>query len=517
MAGFESLLAGRTLCDRYRIDALIGRGGMGVVYRATDLRLGREVAVKVITHAGGAPRAELRARFQREARAAARIHHPNVVTIHDFGTDAELDLDFLVMGLLRGEDLATRMAREAPLPADEALVILRGAARGVAAGHRAGMVHRDVKPGNLFLCDGGDEGETQVRVLDFGIVQLAAADDDTVTHYTRAGGAPLSPAYAAPEQLRGEGCLGPPCDVYALGAIAYELLSGRRPFADAAGRATGDPLPSAAGLGVPEGVAEVILRTLAHDPADRFPHAGALLAAIHAALAGETGFLPPRRVVAPVPAAADVTRLAPAAVPAAATEMATARLLPCPECERPVSPRALACPGCGSPLAAAAAAPVRGRGRRVAAFAGGFAATAAAVAAAFFLLPPPETPASTVRTIRDLPAVVVAVPEKPRVAEWVVDDVSTDGGCGSLFDACIRVRCTIANTGEAAGMAKVTAHLVGTEDLRRTEAVRLSPGQREQLTFHFREVEYGESYDRATCTPRDLAEGDRPSPPDPPV
>ncbi|MDQ3555170.1 MAG: serine/threonine protein kinase, partial [Gemmatimonadota bacterium] len=166
MPGFEGLLAGRVLVDRYRVEEVIGRGGMGAVYRAKDERLGRAVAVKVITVTGGADpaaRDRIRARFRHEAASAARLpHHPNVVPVYDYGTDPTLGLDFLVMELLRGEDLASRLGTAGPPPLPAALHILQGAARGVAVGHRAGLIHRDVKPGNIFLVRDGDEDAVQV-------------------------------------------------------------------------------------------------------------------------------------------------------------------------------------------------------------------------------------------------------------------------------------------------------------------------------------------------------------------
>ena len=204
MSGIEALLAGHTLADRYRIETVIGRGGMGAVYRALDERLEREVAVKVITVAvrDDQAREQLRARFHREAKIAARLEHPNVVTVYDFGTDAKLGLDFLVMELLGGEDLAECLARRGPPPLARSLTILREAARGVGAGHRVGLVHRDVKPGNIFLGEGEHAEGLRVKVLDFGIAKIAA-DTETMTQLTRAGEGFFSPAYASPEQLRG--------------------------------------------------------------------------------------------------------------------------------------------------------------------------------------------------------------------------------------------------------------------------------------------------------------------------
>jgi eukaryotic-like serine/threonine-protein kinase len=236
MSGIEALLTGRVIGGRYRIEEVIGRGGMGAVYRATDERLGRPVAVKVITISGGLDtdaREKLRARFRQEANAVARLpHHPNVVPVYDYGTDETLGLDYLVMELLRGQDLASLLARTGPPPIPTALTILLGAARGVAVGHRARLIHRDVKPGNVFLAPSEDGDATMVRVLDFGIAKVMT-DDDSGTQLTHDGRAPLSPAYASPEQLRGEDRLTPASDVFSLGALGYQLLVGERPFTDA--------------------------------------------------------------------------------------------------------------------------------------------------------------------------------------------------------------------------------------------------------------------------------------------
>ena len=293
MAGIEALLRGRVLVERYRIEEVIGRGGMGAVYRATDERLGRPVAVKVITAAtAGDPelRERVRARFRHEAAAAARLpHHPNVVPVYDYGTDPELGLDFIVMELLRGEDLATRLQKHGPPPLATSLRILREAARGVAVGHRLGVIHRDVKPGNVFLVEGHDGDEMQVRVLDFGIAKVMA-DEDTQTALTQDGRAPLSPAYASPEQLAGEARLTPASDVFSLGALGFQLLTGEKPFTEAdrnrmaVGVAVPVPSLRARNPAVPAEVEAVVRRALAPDPAERFPHAGAFADAVDAVL-----------------------------------------------------------------------------------------------------------------------------------------------------------------------------------------------------------------------------------------
>ena len=292
MAGIEALLRGRVLNERYRIEEVIGRGGMGAVYRATDERLGRAVAVKVITaNTGGDAelRERVRARFHREAQAAGNLpHHPNVVPVYDYGTDAELGLDFIVMELLRGEDLASRLQRTGPPPLGEALTILRDAARGINVGHRQKLIHRDVKPGNIFLVEEA-HGERQVRVLDFGIAK-AMADEDTQTALTQDGRAPLSPAYASPEQLAGEARLTPASDVFGLGAVAFQLVTGEKPFteADRNRMAVGMevPVPSvrARNAAVPAPVEMVVRRALAYRPEDRFATAGAFADAIDVVL-----------------------------------------------------------------------------------------------------------------------------------------------------------------------------------------------------------------------------------------
>jgi len=290
MAGIEALLRGRVLADRYRIEEVIGRGGMGAVYRAADERLGRNVAVKVITATAADPEARerVRARFIREARAAARLpHHPNVVPVYDYGTDAETGLDYIVMELLRGEDLASRLQRAGAPPMETALRILEQAARGVNVGHRMQVIHRDVKPGNIFLLDDGDADDVQVRVLDFGIAKVMA-EEDTETALTHDGRAPLSPAYASPEQLRGEAHLTPASDVFALGAVGYQLLTGAKPYteADRNRMAIGQAVPTlsirARNPAVPAEVEAVIGQALAHDAAARFPNGGAFADAVSA-------------------------------------------------------------------------------------------------------------------------------------------------------------------------------------------------------------------------------------------
>jgi serine/threonine protein kinase len=312
MQGFEGLLAGHQLAGRYHIEKVIGRGGFAAVYSGTDERLGRTVAVKVMTLTPSKPalQEEVRKRFHREAKAIARLHHPNVVTVFDFGTDPVLGLDFLVMELLRGEDLSTRLARPDPIPLDFALRILRDATLGVNEGHQAGLIHRDVKPGNVFLVQGDQPDYVRVCVLDFGIARLVG---DEATQLTHSGGIALSPAYASPEQIRGEREVTPASDVFSLGAIGYELLARERPFAGnrlLQPVGPGEPIPLwERDPDLPRPVAEVIHRALAAEPEDRYPDAGAMAEALAQALSEpETRgvVVPP----APVPAADESVTLA---------------------------------------------------------------------------------------------------------------------------------------------------------------------------------------------------------------
>lgn len=283
--GLEGLMVGRTLAGRYEVVDAIARGGMSVVYRGLDKTLGREVGVKVVSLAAASDTAlaNFRERFRREAASAARIQHPNVVQIFDYGTDPELELDFIVMELLRGRDLKEAMI-ERPLTRPEALRILVDAARGVAAGHRAGIVHRDVKPANVFLI-GDDEIDT-VKILDFGIAK--PLDDDPELGLTTIGSLPHSPAYASPEQLDMSAPVTASSDVYQLGLIGFEMLAGQRPFDEeerAAVRAGEDvPLPVTDGWrDLPPRLREVIQRALRPRPADRYPDAATFAEALTAA------------------------------------------------------------------------------------------------------------------------------------------------------------------------------------------------------------------------------------------
>lgn len=213
-------LLGQELAGRYRLDALIGAGGMATVYRAHDTRLDRDVAVKLLsTHLAADP--VLAERFQREARALAAFTHPAIVAVYDVGEEG--GDPFFVMELVEGETLADRLSQAGPLPPDEAVAILTSVAQGLGALHARGFIHRDVKPHNILLAAGQVPG-AGARLADFGLVRGEAQRD-----LTAPGTAIGTMAYLAPEILAGEPAT-PAADVYALAAVAYETLTGRPPF-----------------------------------------------------------------------------------------------------------------------------------------------------------------------------------------------------------------------------------------------------------------------------------------------
>ncbi len=258
----------------YRLERLLGRGGMGEVWAAWDERLERRVAVKRIA----APRrgvAEVRARFWREARALAALDHPGVVRVHDMGEEADGSL-FMAMELVEGTSLED--ALEAPWTTRDAKRVLLDVARALGAAHAAGLTHRDVKPSNVLL-----EAAGRARVVDFGLARRADADEERVT----ADGAVVgTPAWMAPEQVRGEP-VGPPADVFAVGVLAYRLLTGVHPFARET--TAGTVAAISAGLrrplgeaapGLPSPWVAVVERCLAPHPQDRWGDGDALAAAV---------------------------------------------------------------------------------------------------------------------------------------------------------------------------------------------------------------------------------------------
>jgi eukaryotic-like serine/threonine-protein kinase len=277
---FERMLTrDRVLSGRYRVGTEIGHGGMATVYLGTDAVLGRTVAVKVL-HPEHASDPSFVDRFRREARAAARLNHPNVVSVFDTGSDR--DVHFIVMERIRGRTLAQVVAEEGPLPPHRAAAIARSVAEALAFAHANGLVHRDVKPANVMLADDG-----RVKVMDFGIARVTSAATLTQTA-TVLGTA----AYLSPEQAQGLRVDGR-SDVYALGVVLYEMLTGRAPFVAASPVAVAfqhvreePPPPSRIRRGIPPGLEAVVVRALAKDPDDRFAGADRMAAALAPFAAG---------------------------------------------------------------------------------------------------------------------------------------------------------------------------------------------------------------------------------------
>jgi serine/threonine-protein kinase len=217
----------RLLTSRYRLERRLGRGGMGTVYKTTDLSLERPVAVKLIRDELVTSR-DAAERFRREAKAAASFAHPNLVTVHDFGVDSETRV-FLVMELLEGSTLRERLNQQKKLATRPILQILGGVCAGLQAAHENGLVHRDLKPENIFLVQSGQE--EVAKILDFGLAKflVARTESDAATVDTLTGVLVGTPQYMSPDQLNGE-VASPAWDIWALAVIAYEMLTGTYPF-----------------------------------------------------------------------------------------------------------------------------------------------------------------------------------------------------------------------------------------------------------------------------------------------
>jgi serine/threonine-protein kinase len=279
--GRRTLQRGALLDGRYRVERVIGRGGMAVVYEATHVDLGR-VAVKVLL-AELCDSEVVRGRFAREARAAVKLEGQHVARVLDIGTLPESGAPYLVMEYLHGQDLRRELSRRGPLPVAVAVDWVLQACAGLAEAHRHGLVHRDLKPSNLFLAVGAD-GQERIKVLDFGIAKANSADelDLGLTHTGDVFG---SPRYMSPEQLRASAHVDARSDVWALGVVLFELLSGQPPFAGAtppevhvevlAGSAPRLPRDD-----VPEGLHAVVARCLEKEPARRFAGVMALARAL---------------------------------------------------------------------------------------------------------------------------------------------------------------------------------------------------------------------------------------------
>ena len=258
-------MVGEVLGDRYELEELVGAGGMSSVFRAHDRLLDRKVALKVL-HQQYADDPEYVERFRREARAVATLSHPNVVTVIDRGD--EDGRQFIVFEYVDGENLKRLLEREGPLPVERALELAMQVARGLSFAHQEGLVHRDVKPQNVLL-----NGDGRAKVTDFGIARSL----DVQQGVTRTGTVLGTSDYIAPEQAQGQ-AVDEQSDVYSLGVVLYELLTGKVPFPGenfvaVAMRHINEPPPSvrASRPEVPPRVDAAVQRAMAKSPADRFP------------------------------------------------------------------------------------------------------------------------------------------------------------------------------------------------------------------------------------------------------
>ena len=274
-------MADDLFADRYELAERLGVGGMSTVVRAFDRRLERDVAVKLLAEHLAADSAFV-ARFRREALAAARLVHPNVVQVFDFGLDEATHRNFIVMEFVDGQSCAEILREQGTLGPGEAVEILAQSCRGLDYAHRNGVVHRDVKPGNLLR-----NQDRMVKLADFGIAKAAEQSD-----ITKVGSVLGTAAYLSPEQARGEPA-GPASDLYALGVVAYQLMAGRLPYdaaslTDLARLQESGPPPRLDELEpeVPPTLAAAVARALHRDPEARYADAAEMETALRDGLRG---------------------------------------------------------------------------------------------------------------------------------------------------------------------------------------------------------------------------------------
>ena len=306
----KRMMIGRVLAGRYRLLELLGEGGMAHVFRAHDELLDRPVAIKVLRAGFGADR-DFVARFRQEARSVASLHHPNIATVYDTGTDV---VDYIVMQLVDGEDLERMIRRLGRVPVHTAARIVVEVSRALQAAHERGIIHRDVKPANILI-----DRDGEVRVVDFGIARAANA-----IGVTTAGMMLGSVHYVSPEQVLGEEVTAA-SDVFSLGVVLYEAITGQRPFEGptpasvALERLHVRPAPPSSVVRyLPAGLDPLVMRALERDRAARYPSAGDFGAALEAWRIGSLGGVRRRGAVA---------RERRGAVPVAAAVSAAARPL----------------------------------------------------------------------------------------------------------------------------------------------------------------------------------------------
>jgi eukaryotic-like serine/threonine-protein kinase len=291
------LRPGQIVGGQYRVDHLVARGGMAAVWAGTNQHTGKQVALKVIL-LSLANKGEAQSLFRSEALAASRVNHPNVVTVFD--VIEHEGMACIVMELLDGESLASTIARKGRLSIDEAAALLLPAMRGVAAANAQGVIHRDLKPQNIFVCTEPDGRIVTTKVLDFGIsVMLKRAIDPSAGPVVTAG----TPAYMSPEHIRGVARIDARADVYGFGVLLYETLTGQTPFPGEPGpdlfdRILNQPLPSVTLLrpDLPPGLVRIIEKAMAKQPEQRYSDLNSMVNALEDELMPLT---PPPRLLTP--------------------------------------------------------------------------------------------------------------------------------------------------------------------------------------------------------------------------
>jgi eukaryotic-like serine/threonine-protein kinase len=339
-------MSAAVIAGRYELGERLGFGGMSTVQVAVDRRLERQVAVKLLAE-HLADDSQFISRFRREALAAARLVHPNIVQVFDFGLDEASGRHYIVMEYIRGRSGAEILREETRLGVGDTLELVDGACRGLAHAHRMGVIHRDVKPGNILRSDEG-----AVKLADFGIAKALGAQTSQIT---QAGSVLGTAAYLAPEQATGAD-VGPAADIYGLGVVTYQLLAGRLPY-DAASltelalmqeRQTPPRLDELSSE-VPAALALAVQRALALEPEQRYASAEQLRAALHD---GARGIAPAGGDA--TAATALLTRREQTAATRAVPDAAARRLQPLPASPAPYEPAPVA-PSRYADAAAAAA------------------------------------------------------------------------------------------------------------------------------------------------------------------
>jgi serine/threonine-protein kinase len=355
---------GTVVAGKYRLVKCVGTGGMGAVFEAEHTLIKRRVALKLmLTHSSQSVDAV--ARFLREAEAAARINHPNIVAVLDAGHDERDGTLYLVQELLTGTDLRRVLARR-PLDLHEAFATLVPVAHALASAHRHGVVHRDVKPENIFLATVRTGGAVP-KLIDFGVSKIVTNSDAGDSRLTRSGALLGTPHYMSPEQARGDRVIDALTDVWAMGVVLFEVLSGRAPF-DAKNynalimSILNDPVPrlDAVAPGIPRQLADVVAAALARDRDERFDSMDALLDALlacpalasegwHAALATAYGDSPAAIAERIVGVTAALARSADLALPTSVETTEPAAAMACandvdaapPRADEPTAPNAV--------------------------------------------------------------------------------------------------------------------------------------------------------------------------------